>query len=58
MSDWTKIEKGKEDWNRVDRTDVGWFKGGWFFDWFGRTLREVWTKVERKKEDWNRVNRE
>jgi len=51
---WTKVDREKEDWNKVDKTE-GWFKTGWFFDWFGKAFD--WEKVEKEKEDWNKVDR-
>lgn len=52
MSDWTKVEKEKEDWTLEDRTDFGWFQHGWFYDWFRGVL---WRMVNRTKENWNRI---
>ena len=58
MSDWTKVEKEKEDWDKVDRTEKGWLSGPWFFDWFSGVFRGIWNKVDKEKGDWNKVNKE
>lgn len=54
MSDWTKVEKEREDWEKEDKTDFGWFMHGWFYDWFNRTL---WKIVNKVKEDWTKIKR-
>ena len=55
MSDWTKVEKEKEDWTLEDKSDFGWFQHGWFYDWFSRML---WKVVEKTKESWTKITKE
>ena len=54
MADWTKVEKDKEDWEKEDKSDFGWFTHGWFYDWFSANL---WKAVEKAKETWTKIER-
>lgn len=55
MSDWTKVEKEREDWEKEDKTDFGWFMHGWFYDWFSRTL---WRIINKVKEDFTKISKD
>jgi len=55
MSDWTKIEKEKEDWELEDRTEFGWFVSGWFYSWFRENL---WKKATKTIDNWTKINKE
>jgi len=45
---WIKVEKEKEDWTKVDKTEKGWLSGPWFFDWLSGAFRGIWNKVDKR----------
>jgi len=53
---WNKVEKEKEDWNRVDKTDVGWLVNGWLI--YGWLLSSLWGIVSKLSNGWEKVNKE
>jgi len=54
MADWTKVDKEKEDWEKEDKSDFGWFTHGFFYDWFSGNL---WKKVAKTVKSWAKVTK-
>ena len=58
MTEWTKVEKEKTEYTKVDRTERGWLSGPWFFDWFSGAFRGIWIKINKEIGDWIKVTKE
>lgn len=53
MSTYTKINKETATYTKVDKGDVGWFRTGWFFNWF----MGLYTKVTKEISNYSRVDK-
>jgi hypothetical protein len=57
MADYTKTEKTGSTYTKVDKSKgQGWFKLGWFFDWFQETF--FYHKVEKTDSTYTKVDKE
>ena len=55
---WEKVNREKTNWEKVDKTEKGWFVTPWFFDWFSGVFLDKWEKVNREKTNWEKVIKE
>lgn len=57
MSDYTKVEKETSNYTKTDKSKgKGWFKLGWFLDWFQETF--LYHKVEKETSSYSKVDKE
>ena len=64
---WDKISKNDANYNEVPKNtpDEGWFKQGWFFNWFKKGLsKEIekvssnYTEIEKSSSKWAEIKKE
>ena len=57
MADYTKTDKTSSTYTKVDKSKgQGWFKLGWFFDWFQETF--FYHKVEKTNNTYTKIDKE
>lgn len=54
MATYTKITKDTSTYTKTDKADTGWFRQGWFSNWFGGLYR----KVSKSLSTYTKVNKE
>ena len=54
MATYTRVNKETAAYTKIDKTDTGWFRQGWFSNWFEGLYRKInketvaYTKVDKE----------
>lgn len=48
---WTKVDKVTGTYEKVDKSDKGHLRSGWFSDWLSGILWKSQGKIKRKQEE-------